>query len=74
MSKIEERVSEKLLSRAETGFSKYGVTMEREDLSHDEWLVHLQEELLDGAVYIEKLLDVLRNLNKQTPSDSFSSK
>lgn len=74
MSKIEERVSEKLLSRAETGFNKYGVTMEREDLSHDEWLVHLQEELLDGAVYIEKLLDVLRNLNKQTPSDSFSSK
>jgi hypothetical protein len=74
MSKIENRVSEKLLYRAETGFSKYGVTMEREDLSQEEWLVHLQEELLDGAVYIEKLLDVLRNLNKQTPSDSFSSK
>lgn len=70
MSKIENRVSEKLLSRAETGFSKYGVTMERNDLSHGEWLVHLQEELLDGAVYIEKLLDVLSELKKQTTSNS----
>lgn len=70
MSKIENRVSEKLLSRAETGFSKYGVTMERNDLSHVEWLVHLQEELLDGAVYIEKLLDVLSELKNQNTSNS----
>lgn len=66
MSKIEDRVSEKLLSRAERGFSKYGVTMEREDLSKEEWLIHLQEELLDGAVYIEKLLEVLRDVKKVT--------
>lgn len=66
MSKIEDRVSEKLLSRAERGFSKYGVTMEREDLSKEEWLIHLQEELLDGAVYIEKLLEVLKNVKEVT--------
>jgi hypothetical protein len=66
MSKIEDKVSEKLLSRAERGFSKYGVTMEREDLTYKEWLIHLQEELLDGAVYIEKLLEVIENVKKET--------
>lgn len=54
--RVNKRVSEKLLHRAEVGRSKYGVTMDRLDLSQKDWLVHLQEELLDGAVYIEKLL------------------
>jgi hypothetical protein len=40
--------------------------MEREDLTHKEWLIHLQEELLDGAVYIEKLLEVIENVKKET--------
>lgn len=72
MSKIENRVSEKLLSRAETGLNKYGVTMERNDLSHEEWLIHLQEELMDGAVYIEKLLEVLRNAKEVTKASTDS--
>jgi hypothetical protein len=29
--------------------------MERDDLSLDEWLTHLQEELMDATLYIEKL-------------------
>jgi len=29
--------------------------MDRTDLKYRDWLIHLQEELLDGAVYIEKL-------------------
>ena len=44
--------------RAMTGEKKYGTTMERGDLSIKEWLTHLQEELLDGAVYIEKLKEL----------------
>tara|TARA_R110002126_G_scaffold56480_4_gene150903 strand:+ start:572 stop:724 length:153 start_codon:yes stop_codon:yes gene_type:complete len=44
--------------RAMTGENKYGTTMERTDLSIKEWLTHLQEELLDGAVYIEKLKEL----------------
>ena len=57
MSKIEKRVIRKILMRAAVGKSKYGVTMEREDLSFKEWLVHLSEELMDAVVYIEKLLE-----------------
>jgi hypothetical protein len=57
MSKIEKRVIDRINQRAEIGKEKYGVTMERTDLSTYEWLNHLQEELLDAIIYIEKLKD-----------------
>lgn len=56
MSQIEDAVAEKLLKRAEIGLAKYGVTMERTDLSRLDWMIHVQEELLDGAVYLERLI------------------
>lgn len=59
MSKIEDAVAAKLLDRAEVGKRKYGVTMERDDLTLMEWLNHLQEEVMDAAVYIEKLMKVI---------------
>ncbi len=59
MSKIEEQLINKIRSRAAVGKSKYGVTMEREDLTNAEWLKHLQEELMDAAVYVEKLLTLI---------------
>lgn len=63
MSKIEERVIDKIRTRAEIGEAKYGVTMERGDLNRVEWLNHLQEELLDGAIYIEKLKSLALEVN-----------
>jgi hypothetical protein len=60
VSKIEDKVCIKILDRAEVGQKKYGTTMEREDLSKEVWLVHLQEELMDAAVYIEKILHVIQ--------------
>lgn len=62
MSKIEESVVEKIRMRSLIGESKYGVTMERNDLDVEEWLIHLQEEVMDAAVYIEKLLHEMRTL------------
>ncbi len=59
MSKIEEQVINKIRSRADAGKAKYGVTMERTDLTNAEWLQHLQEELMDAAVYVEKLLTLI---------------
>jgi hypothetical protein len=41
--------------RAEFGFAKYGTTLERDDLTLMQWLQHLQEELMDATLYIEKL-------------------
>jgi|TARA_R110000824_G_scaffold229767_3_gene417401 hypothetical protein len=60
MSKIEEKVVAKILKRAEVGKSKYGTTMERTDLSRLEWLVHAQEEAMDLAVYLEKIIQEIK--------------
>jgi len=35
--------------------------MERKDLNLYEWLNHLQEELMDASVYIEKVLEEIKN-------------
>jgi len=61
MDKNVEDVVCQLREREQRGLSKYGVNTERTDLSTLEWLQHLQEELMDGAVYIEKLKKELRN-------------
>ena len=53
---IEESVCYKILKRSEKGKKKYGVTMERKDLTELQWLIHAQEEAMDLAVYLEKLI------------------
>ena len=53
---IEEQVCYKILKRSEEGKKKYGVTMERKDLTELQWLKHAQEEAMDLAVYLEKLI------------------
>ena len=55
MDKNVEDVVSQLRDREKRGLSKYGVNTERTDLSTLEWLQHLQEELMDGAVYVEKI-------------------
>ena len=55
-----KKVIEQLKERENRGNEKYGVNTDRTDLSPIEWLQHLQEELMDGAVYIEKLKTELK--------------
>ena len=62
MSKIEEKVIAKIRQRAEVGEKKYNTTMERTDLTYEEWLQHLQEELLDACVYLEKLMQLTKRV------------
>ncbi len=56
MSMHESEVCAKILRRAELGKNKYGVTMERTDLELVEWMKHLQEELMDATVYLQRLI------------------
>jgi len=58
MSSIEEQVCFKILKRSDVGKKKYGTTMEREDLSKLDWLKHAQEEAMDMAVYLQKLIEL----------------
>lgn len=53
-----ESVRAKLHERMLRGLSKYGVTTERTDYSRKDWLVEAQNEALDLAVYIEKLIQM----------------
>lgn len=69
MSKVEDRVIEKILKRAETGLKKYGITMEREDLSIVEWLQHAQDESLDHAIYLEKLIEKYKDFPQSSSRD-----
>ena len=57
MSRIEDEVCKRIQERAEVGKSKYGVTMETAPLSQLEWLIHAQEEAMDLAVYLQKLIE-----------------
>jgi hypothetical protein len=56
---ITQAVLDQFRARAEEGKAKYGVTMDRGDLTTQQWLQHLQEELMDAVVYIEKLKMVI---------------
>lgn len=53
--KIVESVLSRFKQRSEVGIKKYNTTLERNDLNTLQWLTHLQEELMDATLYIERL-------------------
>lgn len=61
--KIVEAVIEKFKERSETGIKKYGTTLIRDDLDLEQWLTHLQEELMDAVNYIEAIKNNIKNGN-----------
>jgi len=54
-------VKAKFEARSQRGIEKYNTTLEREDLNLQEWLNHLQEELMDATLYVERLKAELKN-------------
>ena len=59
--KIIERVINKIKSRSDVGYKKYGVTLKDDDQPLNVWLTHIQEELMDAVNYIEKAKSVLQD-------------
>lgn len=64
--KIVEQVLAKYQERSDRGFQKYGTTLQENN--KDSYLKHLQEELMDATLYLEKLItlekevrDLVRN-------------
>lgn len=47
-------------SRAEKGLETYGTTMDRDDLSLEQWLEHAIEEQADNLLYLIKALKELK--------------
>ena len=52
---IVNSVVDKFQERSRAGIEKYNNTLDRNDLYFVEWLNHLQEELMDATLYIQKL-------------------
>lgn len=50
-----QSVIDKYEERARVGFEKYGTNTTRTDIDFIGWLTHLQEELMDATIYIERL-------------------
>lgn len=46
----------KLDAQTAKGLKKYGNTVDPDEYTEDEWLLHFQQEMIDGAVYAETLL------------------
>jgi hypothetical protein len=57
---IVDSVIKKYHERSQAGVKKYGTMLTRDDLSTLDWLKHLQEELQDATLYIERLM-IVRN-------------
>lgn len=64
-------VIEKYAKRSEVGIAKYGITLEINN--KDNYLQHLQEELMDATLYLQKIMDQnkeITNLVRNHPNDA----
>ena len=59
---IVAKVIEAYKTRSEVGIAKYGTTLDANNT--DNFLQHLQEELMDASLYIEKLNEFASKLYK----------
>lgn len=59
--KIVLQVVNDLNDRSRIGVEKYGVTLERNDLSLKDWLQHAYEECLDQANYLKRAILEIEN-------------
>jgi hypothetical protein len=60
MSQVTQQVINDINAREQKGLETYGTTMDRNDLTQEQWLNHAYEEALDFAIYLKKLL-IIRN-------------
>ena len=67
---IVNQVIHKYQSRSDVGINKYGTTLQENN--KDNYLLHIQQELMDATLYIEKLMTLekeITNLVKTHPND-----
>ena len=60
------KVMSKFYDRSQRGIEKYGTMLTRTDLDLTDWLNHLQEELMDATLYIEKLKSEVKFIAQKT--------
>lgn len=60
-----EKVRQMLKDRSDTGLKKYGVGLDRKDLSTQDWIQHAIEEALDLSLYLTRLKDEIKQYGKR---------
>ena len=60
-----ERVVDKFVGRSDVGFKKYGVTLEDDPSDMLAWLNHLQEEMMDAVLYLQKAKETYEATSSQ---------
>lgn len=67
-------VIQRMTDRSVEGMEKYGCTMMRDDVTTVGWIDHAIEELLDAAVYLERLKLNLTSLRFNNVDNLFDAK
>lgn len=57
---VVDNVIDKYYERSQVGITKYGTTLYTNN--KDNYLKHLQEELMDATLYLQKLMDLKKEL------------
>jgi hypothetical protein len=55
MDPVVQSVIEQFQQRSEVGQKKYGTTLEGNNAPFLAWVQHMQEELMDAILYLEKM-------------------
>jgi hypothetical protein len=70
---VVKRVVNKFVSRSDVGFEKYGITLEDDPSKMFEWLNHLQEELMDAVLYLQKAKEVYTTEEQERMNELFNA-
>jgi hypothetical protein len=57
-------IIEQFTSRAKMGKAKYGVDLDRNDLTLLEWIEHAKQEHMDAILYLEKIKQIVSGKEK----------
>ena len=58
---IQQTIVEKFVDRAKMGEKKYGVTLDRVDLSIEDFIEHALQEHMDAILYLQKVKTMLKS-------------
>jgi len=62
---VVQSVVSKFVDRSDVGFAKYGKTLRDDQSDVFVWLNHLQEELMDATLYLQRLKEEISTLREE---------
>ena len=64
LDSIVTTIIEQFTTRAQMGKAKYGVDLDRTDLTLLEWIEHAKQEHMDAILYLEKIKQIVSGQDK----------